>query len=88
MLPMVKKLAFSAHLTVSKRAPVAHARRPHTEKGSFAGGDAVCQCGTSICRSSWSVLVHVNAAMSPPAEVPVTTLGSRFESSSARTTPM
>ena len=86
--PRVKNCTFRAHFDVSKRAPVRHARAIQTCIGSSQPVMCRAKSGTSSSFNSSFVRVHKRAAMSPPAEVPLTMLGSRFASNRARATPM
>ena len=60
--PIVKKLAFLAHSTVSNLAPVRYARFIHVAIDSSQALILSARAGTSISLSSSSVRVHVNAA--------------------------
>ena len=72
---------------LSNRAPVFLNRLNQTLKESSQAVILLARDGTSSTLSSSSVRVHVNAAMRPPALVPVITRGSNFASKKALTTP-
>lgn len=76
-----------AHSMLSNRAPVFQNRLNQTLKESSQAVILFARDGTSNTLSSSSVRVHVNAAMSPPALVPVITRGSSPASKKALTTP-
>jgi hypothetical protein len=78
---------FLAHVTASNLAPVLQARLAQTMKGSSQAVIRLANSGTSNFRSSSSVRVQTMAAINPPAEVPVMTLGRRPSSRKAFTTP-
>jgi len=78
---------FSAHLIEENRAPVSYHRLIQTPKASSHAVILFANSGTRRCLSSSSVRVHSRAATIPPADVPVTTRGSRSASRNALTTP-
>ena len=82
-----KMPTFLAHKTLSKRAPVAQNRLNHTRIGSSQAVILFANSGTKRRCSSASVRVQTNAAMRPPADVPVMTRGIKFASRKAFTTP-
>ena len=81
ILPFVQKHDFLAHCTVSKRAPVVYIRFAQTESGSSQAVIFSATSGIVIRRSSSSVCVHMKAATSAPADVPLMTFAIHLVSS-------
>lgn len=78
---------FLAHSMDENLAPVSLHLLNQTLKASSHAVILFASSGTRSSLSSSSVLVQSNAATRPPAEVPVTTRGSRSASRKALTTP-
>ena len=78
---------FRAQSTASNLAPVFQNRVAQILSGSSQALIRLASSGTSNFLSSSSVCVQVNAAIKPPAEVPVMIRGRRSASKKALTTP-
>ena len=81
------RLTFLAQSSVENLAPVCKNRLDHTRTESWHARILSERRGTRSSLSSASVRVQRRAATSPPADVPVTTRGSRSASRKAFTTP-